>query len=494
MSGLTSILHEIVAVEAEIQRLTYARDPVRWARDKLNLTLWSKQREILQSVAAHRRTAVHSCHEVGKSFIAAGVAAWWLDTHAQGDAFVVTSAPTASQVRAILWREIGRMHTRGALPGRLNQTEWFLSVNGKEELVAFGRKPDEYDPTAFQGIHAPYVLFIFDEACGIRGPLWEAADSLIANDQSKALVIGNPDDPQTEFAAVCQPGSGYHVIRVSAFDTPNFTGEPLPESVLSQLIGRTYVEEKRKKWAPGWRWTDDGRRVVPPDTSESAGANPLWYSKVLGEFPQISQQNNLIPWSWIRAAQERVLVPDGAHHLGVDVGGGSDESTIAHRRGPVVRVIHSDQNPDTMATCGRIIEALRVTGAETAKIDEIGIGRGVVDRGREQAFPFLGVNVGEKAKDDERFANLRAELYWHVRTLFEMGLIDIDPLDEDLASELAEIRFERTSRGQVKIESKREARARGVKSPNRADALMLAMSPVEMLQHGFFAEVDVQFG
>jgi hypothetical protein len=47
---------------------------------------------------------------------AARIAAWWLDVHPPGEAFVVSTAPTFSQVRAILWREIGRAHRKGGLP------------------------------------------------------------------------------------------------------------------------------------------------------------------------------------------------------------------------------------------------------------------------------------------------------------------------------------------------------------------------------------------
>lgn len=467
---------EMQAIEAELARRDYLEDPVRWSRERLGDTLWTGQQTIMRTIATNRRTAVKSCHEVGKSYIAASVVGWWLDVHAPGDAFVVTSAPTAAQVRAILWREIGRVHTRGKLRGRLNQTEWHLDMpGGKEELIAFGRKPDDYDPAAFQGIHAPYVLIVMDEACGIPASLYEAADSLIANDNSKALAIGNPDDPTTEFFQICKPGSGWNVISIGAFDSPNFTGEPMPERVLQQLIGRTYVEEKRRKWAPSWTWTPDGRRIEPPENAKrEESANPLWFSKVLGEFPTNAEAGGLLPISWVRAAQERTLSATGASELGVDVGGGGDSSTGCHRVGPVYRIKWEDKNPDTMQTCGQAIAVLRETGASIAKVDEIGIGRGVVDRAKELGQPFLGVNVGEGADDPEAYVNRRAELWWRVRERFERGDIDIDPLDEDLAAELVSIHYKRTSAGKIQIESKDEAKRRGVASPNRADALMLA--------------------
>ena len=478
-----ALLTELAAVEQELQRRRWLADPVAWAEERLQDTLWSGQRRLLQAVAANRRTAFPSCHEASKTFTAAIVAGWWLDCHLPGEAFVVTSAPTDPQVRAILWREMGRMHVRGNLAGRLNQTEWHLVMpGGNEELIAMGRKPSDYSPTAFQGIHARYVLVILDEAPGIAAILWEAVDTLIANDYSKLLAMGNPDDPQCEFAKACLPGSGYTVVQVGAFDTPNFTGEPFPEKIKQSLIGRTYVEEKRKKWAPNWYWLEDGSRCVPPADQKVEDSHPFWQSKILGQFPVNQEANGLIPIAWIKAAQQRRLEPIGPHEYSLDVGGGSDASTHGMRKGPVFRVLQSDHNPDTMETCGNMVARLKDPRLclALAKVDYIGIGRGVVDRAKELItlnellVPVEGINDGEGAVDPTQYLNRRAEDWWFIRSLFETGAIDIDERDEELAGELASLRYKRTSNGKIQVESKAEARARGVASPNRADCLKLA--------------------
>src|ERR1035437_7116675 len=130
----------------------YRTDPSLWVKDRTGEHIWSKQAEILESVRDNRRTSVHSCHESGKSFTAARAVAWWIDSHAPGEAFVVTTAPTGAQVRAILWKDINRAHATGHVAGRTNMNEWYIG----NELVAFGRKPSDYDSEAFQGIHAQY--------------------------------------------------------------------------------------------------------------------------------------------------------------------------------------------------------------------------------------------------------------------------------------------------------------------------------------------------
>lgn len=490
---------ELAAIERQLQILDWQEDPVKWVHERLGEVTWSKQQEIMRSVRDNRLTLVQSCHAIGKSWLSSRVVAWWLDVWPAGSAFVVTTAPTGPQIKAILWREIGRAYAKGNLEGRVNQTEWYMKVGGKEEIVAFGRKPDDYDPAAFQGIHAVRVLVVIDEANGVRGPLHDAAGSLIANDYSKILMIGNPDDPQGEYYEAAKPGSGWNVIQVSAFDSPNFTGENLPSNVKAQLIGKTYVEEKRRKWAPQWKWSADGTKCEPPEGQDTVtNTAPQWQSKILGVFPEKAVEGGLIPIGWIYAAQKRELIPGDPIELGADIGGGGDDSAICLRRGSVYRIIRTDTEPDTMKQCGMIINDLDMTNASCVKIDKIGIGWGVVNRGQELKRPFIGINVGEGADEDdtssdERFANLKAQLWWHVRGLFESGEIDIDPNDDDLAAELASIRYERMSNGKIKIANKkRDARGRPLPSPNRAEALMLAATPKRFVRG--VVELEVEWG
>lgn len=460
------------ALERAVERDRYLADPVKWVTDRLGGFLWSKQKEILYSIRDNRRTAVQSCHGPGKSYVAARAIAWWIDCHPPGTVRVITSAPTGDQVKAILWSEIGRAHSQGKLAGRLNQTEWWMDVGGREEMVAVGRKPKDYATSAFSGIHERYVFVVFDEADGIPKSLWNSAEGLLSNDECRFLSIGNPEDPTSEFFNECKPGSGTNVIRISAFGTPNFTGEYVPEEIAARLVSPLWVEERKRKWGE---------------------ASPLYISKVLGLFPELTA-DGLIPISWIRAAQERDLEPSDPVELGVDVGGGVAANVIAARRGPVVRVPYRDHSPDTMKTLSAVLDALRATGATSAKVDYIGIGHGAVDRAREmasdqnvkretpqlalEAAKILGVEVGRTAKDKEHYINLRAEGYWTLRERFREGNIDIDPNDEELAAQLSAIRYKGVG-GRTQVESKDEMKRRGVASPDSADAVMLAFLDVD---------------
>lgn len=463
--------------EIDRQRISGGRlrgfetDPVRFIQTILGEHPWSKQQEICRSVVENRRTAVKSAHEIGKSWLASRIISWWESAFPAGEAFAVTSATTGRQVRNILWREIRRAHRAGNLPGRLNQTEWL--VDG--EIVAFGHKPEDGDPTAFQGIHARRVLVVVDEGGGWPRRLWAAADSLIANDDSRFLVIGNPDDPTTEFAEICKPGSGWNVITVSAFDTPNFTGEVIPDDLRPLLVGKTWVEEKRRSWGEG---------------------SPLWQSKILGEFPEVSS-DALIPIPWITAAINRELDPVGPNELGVDVARyGRNETVIYHRRGPVARLQKVARQRDLMTVSGLVIQAIRETGATRVKIDDGGLGGGVTDRlieiktepGSEFAdVEIVPVIVGERTTNDDakrRFLRLKEEINWGLRDRFESGDIDLGD-DLDTQAQLTAIKYRVRSDGRIEMESKDDMEKRLAKqdgilgesgSPDRYDALVLAFA------------------
>lgn len=432
-------------------------DPVAWVAERLGEHLWTKQAEIARSVAAHRRTAVQSCHGAGKSYTAARIAAWWLDTHAPGDAFVVSTAPTYSQVRAILWREIHRAHVKGHLPGHVNQSEWWIGG----EIVGFGRKPSDYDPDAFQGIHARAVLVLIDEACGVPKSLWDAASTLVTNEDSRILAIGNPDDPSSFFAQVCRVDSGWSVLKIAASDTPNFSGEDVPPEIKPLLISPLWVEERRIEWGAD---------------------SPLYVAKVTGEFPAFAS-DAVVPYSWAKQCQtlDAPLPDDGSVALGIDVGAGGDQSVIRERRGNTAGRQWSDHSADPEILVNLAMLALRETGASSINIDTIGVGYGVAGHLRDQCreagleVDVVSINVAERAQDPTRFINLRAELWWEVgRDLSKDEAWDLAAVDDGVISQLVAPKYSVARGGRIQVEAKDDVRRRIGRSPDDADALLLA--------------------
>jgi hypothetical protein len=152
---------------------------------------------------------------------------------------------------------------------------------------------------------------------------------------------------------------------------------------------------------------------------------------------------------------------------------GSDQSVILLRRGQRVEHVRAFRGLDTMQLAGRVASAIRKFQPQQVYIDEVGVGAGVVDRLREQGYCVKGINVARTALQSAIFGNLRAEGYWKLRERFASGLISI-PADNQLMGELAAMRYSYDSQGRVLMESKDEMRGRGLPSPDRADALMLA--------------------
>lgn len=455
------------AAAAALRPRAYVSDPVGWVRGKLSQFVWTRQQQILESIRDNRKTAVRSCHGVGKSHIAAVAASWWLDTHDPGTAFVVTTAPTFPQVRAILWRYIRRVHKAGKLGGRVNQTEWHMG----DELVAFGRKPADHDESAFQGIHARYVLVILDEACGIPEQLWVAADALTTNTDCRILAIGNPDNPASHFRKVCSGGSGWNVIGISAFDSPNLTGEEVPRDVAQALVSREWVEEKKREWGKD---------------------NPLYLAKVLGQFAA-DHPNQVVRQSDLSACRLPAETPAAGDdllpvELGVDVGGGGDETVIRERRGWVAGREWRARTDRPEEIAPLVLRAIKETGATEVKIDSIGIGFGVIGELRNMASNQLhgahisAVNVAEKSSEPDKFVNLRAELWWEVgRGLSERHGWDLSVMDnaDATVAQLLEPRWDVDAQGRIRVEKKDDVIARLGRSPDNADALLLAFYAAE---------------
>lgn len=440
----------------------WSQDPSAWVRDRLGQTVWSKQVEIMESVRDNRKTAVRSCHSSGKSHVASLIVSWWLDAHPPGEAFVVTTAPTTAQVRAILWRYIRRLHKQHGLPGRVNQVEWLID----EELVAFGRKPADTDEAAFVGIHAPYVLVVLDEACGVPESLWIGAEAITTGPWCRILAIGNPDNAATHFFKVSQPGSGWHPIKISAFDTPNFTGEKVPEKVAVSLISTEWAEEKKQEWGED---------------------NALYNSKILGEFT-LDSADTVVRSSDVatcRVDTEASYSPADLSpvELGVDVGGGLDETVVRERRGVLAGRewrIRSDR-PEKIAPL--VLRAIRESGATAVKIDSIGVGFGAIGELRnaasrgEHSARIIGVNVSENPRDKKKFHNLRAEMWWNLgRELSAQGGWDLSKMEnaDNTCAQLLQPRWQLDSKGRIQVEPKDDIRKRTGRSPDNADALLLA--------------------
>jgi hypothetical protein len=496
------------------------RNPAAWVKDILGEDMWSMQTNICESVRDHRFTAVQSCHAAGKSHLASRLSAWWIATTPMDQVFLVTTAPTARQVASILWRYIQRAHNlakeRGfSLPGQILSSpipSW--KING--ELVGIGQKPPDKEDSAFQGFHAEKILVVIDEACGVDRSIWDAVDSLVTNEASRVLAIGNPTDPGSHFRQVCSPesplGEKWNKIRIDALRSPlmteeacakypklveymqeegiPFSTEPVSDTLQKTLVGPTWVYESMIGWGK--------------DSS-------LFKSKVRALFPETSSEG-VIPLAWAEAAMARwerwrdgtyIIDPDtnepmcleepqaqqpGEIVIGADISdGGEDETVAAVRQGDVVRELIAFPSKDPLTTADDLQQIAALHGAPTnAKyiVDGIGVGSGVVAKLRrdsQDTYAFIAAaNSGRKDTTGKMsFLNDRAAAWWNLRELLNParrgGATIAFPRDDKLLAELTCPKFD-TQPGtpKYKIEKKEDIRTRLGRSTDRADALIHA--------------------
>lgn len=198
------------------------------------------------------------------------------------------------------------------------------------------------------------------------------------------------------------------------------------------------------------------------------------------------QAGALLEWKWLDGARTRPSVwteRGGQLHAGVDVAGpGEDETVLVVRQGPRILAMQPFTDADSRGPVLAALQPWLHKALTTVNVDSAGQGWYFAQHLRDslpKAVTVNEINVGERPSSDdaaERNVNLKAELYWALRERFRDGAVA--GLTDALAlTQLSNMRYTHDSRGRVKIESKDEAQRRGVKSPDRAEALMLAFAP-----------------
>ena len=462
-------------------QLNYKKNPLNFIRNELGISterwkndkmpddwsgpppLWSKQRKILRALPKYRKVAVKSCHGPGKTFTA-GLATLYLAYvwHALG----ITTAPTFRQVRRALWGEIHYHYNNAKRPlgGQLNQTS--LELGDKWFVEGFATDNPEAN---IQGLHEENIFVVIDEAGACDPRLFDMIETILTSENSFVLAIGNPVDNSHPFADLFVPGSGFYPISISAYDIPNVVHGV---NYYSKLTTFDWPDKMREKWGE-----DD----------------PMFISRVLGEFPP-EGPDVLIPYHQIERAFYRELEEDKVVSIGVDVARkGNDRTVFGVRwRSGKFRILTTTSKERETETAGRakeywrMFQPLAVDPQEgpAINVDDIGVGGGVCDILIEDGFPVNEINVGElpefpelddDEEDLERYLNKRAQYYWKLKRLFELGLVDID--DEELMRELRVIEKDYTRKEKFKIEDKDQIRKklRG-RSPDLSDCMMLAFA------------------
>jgi len=426
----------------------YARAPIAFVREVLHVDPDPWQVEALRAVArGHTRLAIRSGHGVGKSALAAWCMVWFANTRAPFK--VAVTAPTAPQLFDALWPELVKWFN--SLPPGWRQlwdiTSDHITLKADQECFITARTSRPDKPEAMAGLHSTHVLLVADEASGIDEAVYEAAGGSMSSPGAITLLIGNPTRSSGFFwRCHVMERDRWFTMRVSSAD--------------SRRVTPNYVREIEQRYG-----TDSNAFRV----------------RVLGEFP-VADADTLIAASLVDDAMVRDVALDmtAVEIWGVDVARfGTDASVLVKRRGNVVTEMPRRwRNIDTMQLAGAVKAEYDAAGHNRPAlivIDVIGIGAGVVDRLHEQNLPILGVNVAEVASTTGRYARLRDELWVRCREWLETRAVRL-PRDDELRADLVAPRYSFLSDGRLQVESKNLMRARGLASPDAADALNLTFA------------------
>ena len=484
----------------------FQRDPKLFFYNVLGVErLEPYQCRVIDTIAANERTTIRACHDLGKSFIMARAAMWFLNVFPHSK--VITTAPTFTQVESILWSEIRAAHIKAKFPlgGRLNLTEWKLD----EDWFALGFSPrkdagggeGQGTSSSFQGFHAPGgIMVIFDEATGIPPGIWTMAEGLLTQHNVKFVAIGNPTSTSSEFYRTFKD-QAWAKVALTCFDSPNLQANGI--TTLEKLENEIRLVQTMNDVEALKRL--DSYKVVRPyllttkwvvSNAKKWGINhPLTVSKILGEFPEAGD-NTLMPLGLVEQSTLRTLQPS-AHDrkcIGVDVARfGSDSSVLTSLHGPVQTGRKEFFKRDTMEIAGEAIaESRAIGGADVIVVDGTGLGAGVVDAlkqsQREGLIPkhceIREVQFGAKAdggtgldadKNNEMFANIKARMF----SLLADDIKNPEGLqllpESAYTEELPTILYRYDSKGRLVIESKDDYKKRtGRGSPDNADSLALA--------------------
>jgi hypothetical protein len=194
-----------------------------------------------------------------------------------------------------------------------------------------------------------------------------------------------------------------------------------------------------------------------------------------GSWDELTSGKAVIPGDWIRRAVNAEIEIEEKRVVAADIARfGDDEIVIDYLVGN--RLVDQDvsNKQSLMETVGRIINKRKNYSAGMLVVDDAALGGGVTDRLREMDERVLAVNGGEKAVDSEKFANLKSEIWWYARELFEKGRVSIinDPL---LIRQLGAVEHSYRSNGKIVIEPKDAVKTRLGRSPDRADAFILGL-------------------
>lgn len=372
---------------------------------------------------------------------------------------IICTATSQTQLDDVLWSELSMwFNRRDAETGRpifLFHPQFELTASKfnyrgfKETWFCVKRtaskRVNAQQSGTMAGLHAPHMLIIFDEWSDVHDQNTNALLTTLTSPMNFAFGVFNPTK---------RTGAAYQ---------------------------SHHDKDERKRWVRLQWDSRDSPLVTKEQISRYAkyGERSNLFRVNVAGLPPLADDSTLIPWDWAQNAVEMEIGPEDVEEfpviIGIDpAGGGSDRYIACARQGGFV---HGFKNLEGRKLAEVVPEAMsfaRMYEADYIVVDNTGgYGAALVEMLSKYHPKVYGPAMSETAFRDDEFANVRAEVYWRMRTAFEKGAIRI-PNNEDLIGELTCIQAAHKDKGRLILESKKEIRKRlsGL-SPDHADALAL---------------------
>lgn len=303
---------------------------------------------------------------------------------------------------------------------------------------------------SFQGRHRPNMLFVFDEKEGVEANYFTAVKTMFRPGSGDAILrIGNPTtttsaayQERRRLNANGEPTC--HLIRLSALDHPNITGETL-------AVAGAVTPNQVDQWIADWcdpvvlgdeRETDidwRGRRYRP---------GPIGEARILGLRPSAGTFG-----VWSEAVWKLVdgVGPEPAvgllPEIGCDCANYGTDYTVFHVRCGTVSLYHQAVNGwDHFKIGARLLELARdwATWANgrrdpkaspidpktlAIKIDDDATGRAICTYLSTNGQRCVPVNAGGTPMRPDLYPNVRSELWFFAARKAAQGLLHLGRLD-----------------------------------------------------------------
>lgn len=412
--------------------------PGKFAVERLRKTPYRWQAKALQSIGRQEHggppTSLVAANGSGKtSDVIAPAVLWFLDRFPKGQA-VITSG-SFRQIEKQLWPAM-RASGNG-LPFEFFQTE-IRTPDGGFALgfsTADPGKAEGWHPKV--GNHIDPVMIVVDEAKTVPDGVFQAFDRCTRLFQ---LWASSPGAPRGQFYDSHHANArDFHTIKVASADCPHIDPAKIERD------RRTYGED-----------------------------HPVFRSMHLAEFTAETDRLVLAPGDLQRALDGQPEREEKGETVAFcDFAAGGDENVLAIRRGNHARIVEAWREKDTVQACRHFRHLFDREGLRPSQVwgDADGLGIGFINQFAEEGWRINEFRGGTPAMDDH-YANLIGET-WHVGGReIERGRVHLGQLDAETFRQITTRRSEWDARGKLRVEPKEKMAKEGLKSPDRADALL----------------------